>query len=166
MARLPIPAELPSESIVAIIDTREQMPLELAPLQVVRGTLTTGDYSVRGLEHVVSLERKSLEDLLSCMAGGRERFEREIDRLVAYPVRAVFVEAHWSDIRAGEWRSKLTPAQARAAVNGWIARGVPFHFVGDHRTAGEEVAQLLAIVARRRWRENRDLIKGVMEETT
>jgi len=164
MPRPPIPAELPLELIVAVIDTREQLPLDLSPLKSIRGTLATGDYSAQGLEHVLSLERKSLPDLLSCMGQGRERFEREIDRLVAYPVRAVFVEATWYDLRAAEWRNQITSVQARGTVLGWIARGVPFVFCGDHQTAGEEVARLIAITARRRWKENRDLIKGIMEK--
>jgi len=62
-----IPSELKLENITAICDTREQRPLNLAPLQVVTGTLATGDYSVQGLENIVAIERKSLSDLLGCV---------------------------------------------------------------------------------------------------
>ena len=49
--------------IVAIIDTREQAPLDLSPLRTEKGTLTTGDYSIKGLESEIAIERKSLPDL-------------------------------------------------------------------------------------------------------
>ncbi len=42
------PAQLKSEQVTAITDTREQEPLDLDPLQTVTGTLATGDYSVEG----------------------------------------------------------------------------------------------------------------------
>ena len=58
-----IPAELRPDQVVAIQDTREQLPLDLHPLRVEVGTLATGDYSVLGLEHVVAVERKGLSDL-------------------------------------------------------------------------------------------------------
>ena len=47
-----IPAKLDPGRVTAIIDTREQLPLDLSPLQTVMQTLTTGDYSVQGLESV------------------------------------------------------------------------------------------------------------------
>ena len=62
---------LTPEQITAIIDTREQAPLDLAPLATITGTLSTGDYSVKGLEAVVAIERKSLPDLSSiALTGG------------------------------------------------------------------------------------------------
>jgi len=48
MTRSTIPATLKPEAVTAIIDTREQMPLDLSPLQTVTGTLDTGDYSIVG----------------------------------------------------------------------------------------------------------------------
>jgi ERCC4-type nuclease len=140
-----------------VIDTREQMPLDLAPLQTIRGGLATGDYSIRHLERTIAVERKSLPDL-------RERFDREIQRLLAYPTRAVIVEATWAELEAGGWRSKVTPASAMASVLGWMAAGVPFLFVGNHETAGKAVAKLLFLAARRRWREARGLASGILEQ--
>jgi len=65
--RSALPAELPIEAVTAIIDTCEQLPLDLAPLAVEPGMLATGDYSVAGLESIVAVERKSLSDLLACV---------------------------------------------------------------------------------------------------
>lgn len=159
--RNPIPADLRPEQLTAVVDTREQLPLDLSPLLSMRGTLDTGDYSVRGLEHVVAIERKSLPDLLGCVGQSRERFEREVQRLLAYPVRALVVEATWPDLEQGEWRSKVTPAAAVGSCLGWIAQGLPVIMAGDHRRAGRYVARLLFLAARRRWREARQLVANV-----
>ncbi|NLF71670.1 MAG: hypothetical protein GX575_21785 [Candidatus Anammoximicrobium sp.] len=149
---------LTPEQITAIIDTREQAPLHLAPLATVTATLSSGDYSVKGLEHVVAIERKSLPDLLACCGRERERFEREVQRLLAYPVRALIVEATWADIEQGGWRSEITPQAALGSLLGWMAAGLPVVMAGDHERAGRYAARLLFTAARRRWRENRELI--------
>ncbi len=152
-----IPADLQPNRLTALIDTREQNPLDLAPLRTVVDTLDTGDYSLRGLEHVVRIERKSLSDLLGCIGGERERFDREVQRLLGFPVRCLIVEANWQDIEAGEWRGKVTPAAALGSLLGWQAMGLPVCMAGDHRRAGLFVARMLVITARRRWRELRAL---------
>ena len=159
-SKCPIPATLKPDQIVAVVDTREQLPLDLSPLRIVPGTLPTGDYSVKGLEHIVAVERKSLSDLLGCIGVGRERFEREVQRLLAYPTRALVVESTWSTIEAGEWRSKITPAAAMGSLLGWIAAGLPVIMAGDHDRAGQYVGRLLYIAASRRWRENRELFRA------
>jgi len=152
------PAELKPEMVTCVVDTREQCPLDLSPLMSIRGTLNTGDYSVLGLESVVSVERKSLVDLLGCVGGDRERFEKEIIRMLAYPCRALVVEATWTELEAGKWNSKITPAQALGSVLGWICNGVPVIMAGDHERAGRYVSRLLFTAARRRYRECRELV--------
>jgi DNA excision repair protein ERCC-4 len=92
----PLAAELRYESVTAVIDTRERHPLDLAPLRTITATLTTGDYSIQGLESIVAIERKELGDLLSCVGVEHERFEREVQRLLAYPVRCIVVESTWA----------------------------------------------------------------------
>ena len=52
--------ELSERERIIVIDRREQSPLEaFQRLQTVPRTLTTGDYSVAGLEHLFSVERKT-----------------------------------------------------------------------------------------------------------
>ena len=69
--RFKLRAELRPAEVYAIIDSREQMPFDLVPLRTRAGTLQAGDYSIQGLESLVAIERKSLPDLLSCIAGER-----------------------------------------------------------------------------------------------
>jgi len=158
MSKISIPAEPRPEQVTAITDTREQTPLDLSPLRTVAGTLTTGDYSVVGLESVVAVERKSLGDMLACFGGERERFEKEVQRLLAYPVRALVIESTWAEFDAGGWRSKIKPASAIGSLLGWSAMGLPVVMAGTHQQAGRYVSRLLYIAARRRWREARALL--------
>jgi ERCC4-type nuclease len=158
--------ELKPEQVTAVIDTREQTPLDLAPLRVEVGTLDTGDYTAKGLEHVVRIERKSLSDLVGCVGRERERFEREVTRLLAYPVRVLVVEATWEQIEAHtaeapQWRGRLTAAQVTGSLLGWQAAGLSIHMAADHARAGRHVGRLLFTVARRRWRELQALADGV-----
>ena len=158
-----IPSEPKPTSIVAIQDTREQCPWDLAPLQTEISALSTGDYSVKGLTDVIAIERKSLVDLLGCLGVERERFQREMQRLLAYPTRAVICECTWQELNAGEWKSRITPAAAVGSVLGWMSAGVPFVFCSNHEEAGRVASRMLYIAARRRWREARGLLQSVLE---
>jgi ERCC4-type nuclease len=93
MTQLKLPAlrglgTLADHEPVIVIDTREQDPLVFSRLQSVRGTLTTGDYSIAGLESLFAVERKSISDLVGCCMGdSRQRFERELHRLRGFRLR-------------------------------------------------------------------------------
>lgn len=155
-----LPAELPPQAIVALIDSREQMPLELG-MTCERATLATGDYSVRGLQRFVAIERKSLGDLLACCGRERERFDREVQRLLAYPTRALVVEASWGEIELGQWRSQLTSKQVGASLVSWIAQGLPVVMAGSRDRAAGITASILRRAAIHRYRELREFAKGV-----
>ena len=155
-----LPAEFRPEQMIVVIDTREQRPLDMSPLKTIRKTLVTGDYSVLGLEGVVAVERKSLTDLVACTGVQRRRFEREVKRLLAYPVRALVVEATWEDVETGRWPSRTRP-DAVAGILGWMASGLPVILAGDRQRAGRFTSRLLFVAARRRWREARALGRGI-----
>lgn len=89
-----------------MIDTREQRPLKFDHLRfgkygkhqsitVQTGTLQSGDYSLRGYEDQIAIERKSKEDLTQSLTRGRDRFIRELERLKTYRFSAVLVECEW-----------------------------------------------------------------------
>jgi ERCC4-type nuclease len=79
-----------------LIDTREQMPFIFNGYEVdsESATLPVGDYSLPGFEDRVSIERKSLNDLLGClMNSNRDRFERELAKGRHYDLFCVVIEA-------------------------------------------------------------------------
>jgi DNA excision repair protein ERCC-4 len=156
-----LPAKLAPQNVVALIDTREQLPLCLAPLRTERATLATGDYTARGFEDEVCIERKSLDDLLACVGRERERFERELHRMLAFPIRVLLIEASWDDIDRGGWRSQVTVSQVSGSLVGWSAMGLQIALVGSHERAGVYASRLLYTVARRRYEQLRALFNPV-----
>ena len=158
-------AQFRPEQVTAVVDTREQSPLDLSPLRTIRKTLVAGDYSILGLESIVSVERKSLMDLVACTGAERGRFAREVRRLLGYPVRALVVEATWQQVEAGRWRSRTKPSAVIGSLLGWMSSGLPVILAGDHRRAGQFVSRLLFISARRRWEEARALCNGIQDLT-
>ena len=92
-----------------------------------------------------------------------KRFDREVQRLLAYPCRALIVESTWTRIEQGEWRSQLKPSHVIGSLLGWVAMGLPVVMAGDHDRAGRFAARLLFTAARRRWRELRQLSKYVSD---
>ncbi len=84
--------------------------------------------------------------------------EREVQRLLSYPIRALVIESTWQEFEAGDWRSKIKPASVIGSLLGWSALGLPIVMAGTHQQAGRYVSRLLFIAARRRWREARALL--------
>ena len=131
------------DNLTVIVDTREQLPLELS-MRTIRRTLPTGDYSILGFEEYVVVERKSLPDLIGCMTTGRHRFERELQRMRSYEARAVVVEASWGQLRRGEYRSRIGPDVATHSICSWMSRfTMPFLFVDDRASAADAVSYFL-----------------------
>ena len=128
-----------------IVDSREQLPFTFehgryADVQIQSGTLNVGDYSLCGLEDKVAVERKSLPDLVACLGRERQRFEKELQRSMALDAFAVVVEASWSDLASGNFRSQLNPHAACQSVLAFMARyRMAFLFAGS-RAAAEYAA--------------------------
>ena len=78
-----------------MIDSREQAPFTFASYEVKPEVvaLPVGDYSLPGFQDRISIERKSLEDLIACLMGdNRDRFERELAKARHFDLFAVVNE--------------------------------------------------------------------------
>ena len=82
-----------------IIDSMEQKPYSFKSFRkwfsgMERRKLTTGDYSIAGLEDRVAVERKSLQDLFNCCSPchSREAFVRACERLGKFDFAAMVIE--------------------------------------------------------------------------
>ena len=131
-------------SPVLVVDTREQTPLTFS-LPTERGTLTTGDYSLKGLERFVAIERKSPDDLVGCLKSGeRERFERELSRGRGLDYFALVIEADLLTLSRGEYTSKMSP---KAVIQSLLAFSVryqtPIFFCPGRAHAARVVESLL-----------------------
>jgi DNA excision repair protein ERCC-4 len=107
-------------SIKILIDTREQRPFSFDAFPgatIETATLPAGDYSLPGFEDRVSIERKSLEDLIACLMGSnRDRFERELARARHYDLFAVVVEASLDDLAHGRYQSQMKAHSAAQSI--------------------------------------------------
>lgn len=151
--------KLELEQMTAVVDTREQVAWDLSPMQMVSKGLDVGDYSLVGLESVVAIERKSLADFVMCCGSERERFQRELDRLRGWPVHSVIIEASWSELEIGQWRSKLTSKQVMSSFVSWIAQGHTLILAGNSSNAAQVCRGVLFYAARYRLREAEALMK-------
>lgn len=130
-----------------IEDTREQTPLDFSRFEpfarVERGTLESGDYSIKGHEREFAIERKSLADLIGTITQGHERFERELQRLESFRYAAVVVEASEIELRSGNYRSMLPPKSAIGMIRAFEVRyKIPFHFAGSRNMAAQLIYEL------------------------
>ncbi|MCZ6653511.1 MAG: hypothetical protein O7D91_10855 [Planctomycetota bacterium] len=140
---------------VIVVDSREQTPWKFANLPSEPGSLTTGDYSVKGSEHLIAVERKSLPDLLACCGRERVRNLRELKRLRAYRFRCLVIEASYADLECGKWRSQVKPSAVWGSLAGWQCQySLPVMLVGTHKAGAEFCERYLFQAARRIVQEN------------
>jgi DNA excision repair protein ERCC-4 len=129
------PSPTPRQTL--IVDTREKTPWDFGPdIDTVRRKLDSGDYSVEGLEGRCVVERKSLSDFLGTLTTGRERFERELERLARMDRACIIVEAVYGTIIEGTYRSTVRPQAVVGSIASFHARfGIPTIFAGNARNA-------------------------------
>lgn len=146
-----------------VVDTREQLPYEFSGMEwsvgepvivpVVSKGLPSGDYSVVGIESSVAIERKSLDDLFGSVTWGRDRFEREIERLnelAAVGFSAVMIEGTWPEIMAPleyrpGWINRTDPKSVEGTIVAWSIRYPRVHWwaAGDRRGAEQRTFSIL-----------------------
>ena len=119
-----------------IIDTREQCPLLFNQLDYESGTLKTGDYSIKGLEHLFAVERKSISDLVQSVTSGRKRFENELHRLRGFRFKRLLVVGNEDDVLNHNYRSKASPKSILHSLYAFECRyNVPVVFSGNEVNA-------------------------------
>lgn len=130
-----------------IVDSREQKPYgfeDFPDVELVKGTLPQGDYSIHGLENIVAVERKSLSDLVMCLGRDRDRFIREMLRARGMESFSIVCEGTWSALSKGQYKSRLSPQSATATVCAIMARlKIPIVFCGSRKEAESVTHNLL-----------------------
>ena len=140
--RKPVPAvhgyaedALAGSQVHRPLDNREQRPYSF-PCETVTRFLATGDYSILGLEDVVTVERKSKRDAYGTIGSGRNRFMRELDRMSRFSYAAIVVEASMSNFLIPPRHSKLNPSSAINSLLAWSVRYDVQVFFADSRALG------------------------------
>ena len=127
----------PRDTFTILVDSREQTPWNFSSeTDCERATLSTGDYSIKGLEDYIAIERKVLEDFIGCCGKQRDRFKKELERMRGYWVKAVVIEGTMHQIVNAKYRSRINPSCVIGAMASWTARyGIPFILAGDRQQA-------------------------------
>lgn len=159
-----------------IVDTREQAPWQFTgitcdsdrkyrPLIVPteRRGIPTGDYSIKGYESAIAIERKSPADAFQTFATKeRDRFERELERLQAMThFASVVIECELSELIKGpqsplksEKQSQVIGKTVYRSILAWQQRFRGVHWLlTPGRQAGERACfrMLERFFEDRRW---------------
>lgn len=137
-----------------IVDTREQEPYSFDPrlAAAVRRALPAGDYSIAGLEEIVVVERKTLDDFVSTVIHSRSRFREELRKLGGYRAACVVVEAGLGDVLQKRFRGDAHPnAVLGSALSIILDFRIPVFFCGNRQAACHFV-QAYLLAAHARWR--------------
>lgn len=130
------------------ITTRVAAGLRRIHVRTETGHLKTGDYSIRGHESRIIIERKSLSDLFGTVGSGRDRFRAEHERMAAIIAAGGRAYVLLESCKA-EWdasppeRCQVSPDAVTGTMDSWSWRyGVRWHMCGS-RPAAEDMAWLL-----------------------
>lgn len=138
---------------LVVVDTGEQTPWPFPTEMTISKSLGRtpnggGDYSLLGLEHIVRIERKTLQDLVGSLRGkskhdesgarsGRDKLKSEfrwLGKNVRWPY--LIFEGSWENIAAWNYRGGINPSSVIGSLVSWSMQfGVHVHAAGDRKHA-------------------------------
>lgn len=127
------------DTTTILLDTREPEPHPWTPYwpeaDIIRGTLGVGDVCLLGNADVV-VERKTPADLVACITGERERFERELRRATHLASFAVVVSGSLDAVLL--YRRTVHVNSIVGTLAAWQRRyRIPFVFAGTDALAAQ-----------------------------
>jgi len=121
------------ERFTVIVDTREKKPFwddDQDIFYTKSQKLDTGDYTIEEMSDLLIIERKkSVGELYANFTSERVRFYKEVERMKAFPLRFIIVEATWADV-VNPFSYRTTPKRRVAAAA--IVRSSLFNLMVDH----------------------------------
>jgi DNA excision repair protein ERCC-4 len=134
---------------VIAVDSREQERLHFTRLESRVVSLVTADYGLLACPHAVAIERKSIQDLVASVSSDRDRFERELMRMKAYPFRRLIIVGSRGEIEMGRYRSKMAPKAVLHTLSAFEVRyDLPICYFSDAPSAALQVESWCWWVAR------------------
>lgn len=132
--------------ITILCDDRERNPWKIdhPDFQFEAQRLAVGDYTIKGAEDLVAIEKKSgITELITNLSSkDRPRFKRFLTRLGKYPIKYMIIEDSLSNIDAAfRWcpKTHLTPTSIYywlSVIN--IKYQIPTLFIGSNARQREE----------------------------
>lgn len=107
--------------------------------------LDVGDYTLKGLENKIMIERKTIGDLWGTLGREWDRFQRELERAKDHKLKFLIIEGTLGEIDRGYIYSKVPPENIHAKlISLQVKHGVHVIFAGRLDRAREYVRRLLA----------------------
>jgi ERCC4-type nuclease len=129
-----------------LIDNKEKEKLVFENQNTEQVALRFGDYSIKGFEKDIAIERKSINDIASSLSGEeRLKFERRIqDCLNNLKFYAVVIECDYNAFNnKSNWYSKITPNCLKGTIIKWMVKhGVHIVFSGSRQNSSEIIKSM------------------------
>ena len=132
--------------LVIAVDTREQQPYKFKGHASVRKKLDAGDYSIKGFEKLIGIERKgSTTDFRMSLGRNHKRFMRELDRLRPYICKVIVVESTLQEVlHPPRLYDRVHPNSIMGSiVKITVDYDIPILFCNGRRRAEEVTLKLL-----------------------
>ena len=135
-------------NFVILVDTREQKPFDFGNIPIIRKTLDSADYSIKGFTNRLLVERKaSPSELLQWMTTGRHRMNRVLDELVDIQFRLVVCEFGYEEFM--RFPSKVHVNSREGTIARMQMQGVPILFAGCKELARDATMRFMTMVFER-----------------
>jgi len=125
-----------------LIDSREKEPFRFRASANLAGTevckIDAGDYSIKGHEDLICIERKqSVTELAGNLGKHRARFERELERMQSCKFKYIIIEDHWSSLMGKSIKySRMKPKSVFESLIAFgLQYGVHYIFAGNKKQA-------------------------------
>ena len=129
-----------------VIDTNEQKPYKFGKIPVIRNTLNAGDYSIDGMEHLISIERKSQLDLYGSIGSGRDRFNRMWDRLSYHYFLGLIIECDELNLMNPEQTySDINKNSVYSTINSYEVKRNIHVYYGTRKACALKIANWLLV---------------------
>jgi ERCC4-type nuclease len=106
--------------------------------------LDVGDYTIKGSEDKIMIERKTIGDLWNTLGRDWDRFQRELERAKNHKLKYLIIEGTLADIDKGFMYSKVPPENIHAKlISLQVKHNVHVIFAGRIDRARDYVRRLL-----------------------
>ena len=132
-------------TITILIDDRERSPWNIShpDFKFEKCRLNVGDYTIKGFEDKVAIEKKSgIIELISNLSGkDRPRFKKFLAKLSKYPIKCIIIEDSFSHIESA-FRACTKTHLEPASIYYWLSvinieYNIPTIFIGNNKQQRE-----------------------------
>lgn len=129
-----------SKNLTIIIDSHEPKDscysFNSSLILTKRKKLRTGDYSLKGYEKKITIERKTLNDYVQTIIHRQKNFKKELQRMKNMDYAIIIVEADWSDLLNKKYNCNAKPSSVMGLTISIIINWqIPIYFLSNRQIA-------------------------------